>query len=76
METLGPRFPLKGPFKGNRSIDIDGCQNYGPLLGPRNIRCRIILKGPKIMGSPSTPLYTCHLFRNSFFYYNISIRNQ
>ena len=24
-----------------------GCQNYGPLLGPLNTRCRIILRTPK-----------------------------
>ena len=23
---------------------IGGCQNYGPLLGPLNTRCRIILR--------------------------------
>ena len=26
---------------------MGGCQNYGPLLGPLNMRCRIILKDPK-----------------------------
>ena len=29
--------------------DMGGCQNYGPLLGPLNTRCRMILgtqKGP------------------------------
>ena len=24
-----------------------GCENYGPLLGPSNNRCRIILRTPK-----------------------------
>ena len=24
-------------------IDMDGCQNYGPLRGTLNIRCRIII---------------------------------
>ena len=28
--------------------NMGGCQNYGPLSGPLNIRCRIILKDPKI----------------------------
>ena len=23
---------------------VDGCQNYGPFLGPLNTRCRIILR--------------------------------
>ena len=26
---------------------MGGCQNYGPLLGPLNIRCRIILRTQK-----------------------------
>ena len=30
LESL--RFPLKGSFKGNIGIDIDGCQNFGPFL--------------------------------------------
>ena len=26
---------------------MDGCENYGPLLGPLNARCRIILRTQK-----------------------------
>ena len=35
--------PCPGP---PRSYYMGGCQNYGPLLGPLNTRCRIII-GPK-----------------------------
>ena len=40
---------ILGPYEvplvlGN--YHMGGCQNYGPLLGPLNTRCRIIL-GPK-----------------------------
>ena len=27
-------------------IYMGGCQNYGPLLGPRNIKCRVICQAP------------------------------
>ena len=51
----GPRVVVKimVPFLGVhikrdidicRSIDMDGCQNYGPFLGRLNTRCRIILR--------------------------------
>ena len=28
-------------------LHLGGCQNYGPLLGPLNTRCRIILRTQK-----------------------------
>ena len=28
-------------------LHVGGCQNYGPLLGPLNTRCHIILRTPK-----------------------------
>ena len=30
-----------------RQEHMGGCQNYGPLLGPLNTRCRIILRTQK-----------------------------
>ena len=47
---------------------MGGCQNYGPLLGTLNIRCRIMIrthKGTIILTTthifiyPLQPLYTC-----------------
>ena len=35
---------------------MGGCQNYGPLLGTLNIRCRIPSKDPK-----RDPMTTTHL---------------
>ena len=39
---------------------MGGCQNYGPILGPRNIRCRIILRTQK----GSIILTTTHIARS------------
>ena len=36
---------------------MGGCQNYGPLLGPVNTRCRIILRTQK----GSIKLTTAHM---------------
>ena len=33
---------------------MGGCENYGPLLGPLNNRCRIILRAPKGIGTMGT----------------------
>ena len=37
---------------------MGGCQNYGPLLGPLNARCRIILQTPE----GTTILTTTHMY--------------
>ena len=49
-EELGPagrlrRARARGPFipKGLKD-HIGGCQNHGPLLGPPNTRCRIVIR--------------------------------
>ena len=43
-------FPASIPFSSTRvkpyflyNSHLGGCQNYGPSLGPLNIRCRIIM---------------------------------
>ena len=38
---------LSLPSKLPKEPNIGGCQNYGPLLGPLNTRCRIILRTQK-----------------------------
>ena len=51
----------KGDMPHSGKTDMGGCQNYGPLLGPMNTRCRIILrtqKGTRI-------LTTTHIDRNN-----------
>ena len=49
---------------GTRSIYMAGCQNCGPLLGPLNTRCRIILRTQK----GSIFLTTTHIYT---YYYDI-----
>ena len=44
----------------NSNRYMGGCQNYGPLLGPLNIRFRIILRTPKrtvLLTTTHVPLY-------------------
>ena len=51
----------------HKSIHMGGCQNYGPLLGPLNTRCRMILRTLK--GTIS--LTTTHVM--SLYLYHTSI---
>ena len=44
-----PSFRYDACWRGHVSVDMGGCQNYGPFLGTLNIRGRIIIgtkKGP------------------------------
>ena len=39
--------PSTQPARGLRRRHMGGCQNYGPLLGPLNTRCRSVLRTQK-----------------------------
>ena len=42
---------------------MGGCQNYGPLLGPLNTRCRVILRTQRGTRIWQPPIYSCTILR-------------
>ena len=60
--------PLWLPVKSEQSLcqhcfQMGGCQNYGPLLGPLNTRCRIILRSQTgTINLTSTQMWLATLF--------------
>ena len=47
------------------NICMSGCQIYGPLLGPRNTRCRNVLRTPK----GTMILTTAHIYAYIHIYH-------
>ena len=70
----GPKDPwkwLKVPIpyctQDGRWYIMGGCQNYGPVLGPLNTRCRIILRNQK----GTIILITSHMSPMSWFIWSL-----